>query len=363
MSGTLLDLLLAASVLAVAAGSLLARAALTAILGFLAYGLLLTLAWTRLAAPDVALTEAAIGSLTAILLLGAAARLRGPVPAVPMAAGPMHAGPMAAGPTTAGHMPAGHAAAGHAPAGPGIPAGMPPGAGEAARGPSVARRVAVAALCAAVSLALMAAILLLPVPAPGLAPQAAAGLPSLGLGNPVTAVLIGYRALDTLLEKMVLLLALVGVWSLAPDRCWGGVPGRPPAAPDETLALLGRVLPPLGILLGLHLVWVGADAPGGTFQGGAVLAAMGMLAVLSGQARLPATGTRRLRLWLAAGPVVFFAVGLAGYPLAGGFLAYPAPLAKPLILLIEFALTPSLALLLALLLAGPAGAPPAVRAP
>jgi hypothetical protein len=31
---------------------------------------------------------------------------------------------------------------------------------------------------------------------------------------------VGLRAMDTLLEKVVLLLALVGVWSLAPDRVW-----------------------------------------------------------------------------------------------------------------------------------------------
>ena len=44
---------------------------------FVVYGLLLSLAWVRLSAVDVALTEAAIGSgVTGMLLLGAAARLR-----------------------------------------------------------------------------------------------------------------------------------------------------------------------------------------------------------------------------------------------------------------------------------------------
>ena len=44
--------------------------------GGLAYGLLLALVWVRLDAVDVALTEAAIGGLSGILLVGAAARLR-----------------------------------------------------------------------------------------------------------------------------------------------------------------------------------------------------------------------------------------------------------------------------------------------
>ena len=46
-------------------------------MGFVAYGLLLRIAWVALSAIDVALTEAAIGGgLTGVLLIGAAARLR-----------------------------------------------------------------------------------------------------------------------------------------------------------------------------------------------------------------------------------------------------------------------------------------------
>lgn len=47
-----------------------------AILLFIAFGLLMAVAWARLAAPDVALAEAAIGAgLTGALLLAAYARL------------------------------------------------------------------------------------------------------------------------------------------------------------------------------------------------------------------------------------------------------------------------------------------------
>jgi hypothetical protein len=50
--------------------------------------------------------------------------------------------------------------------------------------------------------------------------------------------------------------------------------------------------------------------------------------------------------------VVFILIGLAGVGAAGAFLAYPEGYAKPWILVVEFALLPSLALTLALLLAG-----------
>ena len=72
-----LDLGLAAMVLAVAGWTIFARAAFAAIVGYVAYGLLVSIVWVRLFAPDVAMTEAAVGSgVTGILLISAAVRLR-----------------------------------------------------------------------------------------------------------------------------------------------------------------------------------------------------------------------------------------------------------------------------------------------
>jgi uncharacterized MnhB-related membrane protein len=74
----ILETALAGLVLGVAAWTILARNAFAASVGYVSYGLLLALVWVQLAAIDVALTEAAIGSgLTGLLLLIAAARLRG----------------------------------------------------------------------------------------------------------------------------------------------------------------------------------------------------------------------------------------------------------------------------------------------
>ncbi len=67
-----------AALAAVAAGwTIIARESFAAVVRFVTFGLLLTLAWVRLDAIDVAVTEGAIGSgLTGALLLGAALRLR-----------------------------------------------------------------------------------------------------------------------------------------------------------------------------------------------------------------------------------------------------------------------------------------------
>jgi multisubunit Na+/H+ antiporter MnhB subunit len=297
---------LAALVLAVAGWTTAARDSFAAAVGFVAFGLLLTLAWVRLAAPDVALTEAAIGSgVTGGLLIAACARLR---------------------------------------------------RAEASddEAPGVVMRLAAAAACILVSAGLGAIVLLLPEPAPTLAPLAVVHLALTGLENPVNAVLLAYRAIDTLLETVVLVLALVGVWSLAADRYWGGRPGpRQHQDPDGVLAFLARLLPPIGIIVGIHLFWVGAVAPGGEFQSATVLAPMWLLPMMAGLVDTPPIGRRWLRLVLIAGPAVFLAIGFSGFAIAGAFLAYPPSHAKLLIVMIEAPVTLSIAAALGLLVAGP----------
>jgi hypothetical protein len=56
---------------------------------------------------------------------------------------------------------------------------------------------------------------------------------------------------------------------------------------------------------------------------------------------------------------MFLAIGLAGFVLAGAFLAYPEAYAKPLIVVIEVAKILSVAVTLGLLVAGPPERSPA----
>ena len=179
-------------------------------------------------------------------------------------------------------------------------------------------------------------------------------MPATGVGNPITGVLLASRALDTLLEAIVLVIALLGVWSLAPDRFWGGRPGpRHRADPDGMLAYLARVLPPLGIVAGIYLFWAGADHPGGKFQAATILAAMWMLVQMAGLGDAPRIDHRGLRAGIVLGPLVFIAIGLLGLWTAGAFLGYPDGWAKPMIVVVEVALLPTLVLVLALLMNGP----------
>lgn len=73
----LFDLLLATALLWSGWRALAAPTLQRAVVLFIVFGLLMTLAWARLAAPDIALAEAAIGAgLTGALLLDALGALR-----------------------------------------------------------------------------------------------------------------------------------------------------------------------------------------------------------------------------------------------------------------------------------------------
>lgn len=299
----LFDIAVAALIPVIGAWVIFTRDVMTAVVAFIVYGLVLTLIWVRLSAIDVALTEAAVGGgLTGMLLLGAAARFR-------------------TSPSATASRPA---------------------------------VLGTAALCLLISAGLAWIVLDAPFTSSSLAPLAVEHLPQSGLGNAVAGVLFVYRALDTLLEKIVLLLALLGVWSVASDEAWlGGAGLRTSLQPDDTLELLAKCLPPIGLLFGIYMCWAGATQPGGAFQGGAVLAAMWLLLMIAGLRKTPAIHNPLLRLSLIAGPMLFLAIGLAGFVLADGFLVYPEQYAKALIVSIEIALTLSIAVTLGLLAAGP----------
>lgn len=306
----LFDAVLALVLLALGWRVVATRAPVPAAIAFIAYGLALALAWVRLAAVDVALTEAAVGGgITGLVLLRAAGKSRD-------TQGSPHA--------------------------------------QTSPGPGL--RVVAGCLAAAVALALAAIVLALPEPAPTLAPQVAERMPSTGLGNPVTGVLLVFRALDTLLETVVLLVGLLAVWALSRDPAWQEAPPALWAdAPHPAQDLLARLLAPVGVLVAIYMFWAGADVPGGAFQGGAVLAAMWLLAMTAGLARPPRAGARWLRWGLLAGPFGFLLVGISGWATAGVFLGYPAGWEKPVIVAVEVAITLSIGITLALMVLEPPG--------
>lgn len=206
--------------------------------------------------------------------------------------------------------------------------------------------IVLAGLAAATAAVLLAALPGLPWSAQGIGPMALALLPESGVSNPVTAVLLNFRAYDTLLELVVLLLALLGVRSLG-----SAPPLETGAAPVLLQALVAWLAPALVVVAGF-LLWIGAKAPGGAFQAGALLGAVAILLAQAAPDRLPSAGARPLDLAAVLGPAVFLAVAAASAAAGQTVLQYPPGWAPALILLIEAAATLSIAAVLFVLFLG-----------
>jgi multisubunit Na+/H+ antiporter MnhB subunit len=261
---------------------------------FIAFGLVLALVWARLAAPDLAIAEAAIGAgLSGALLLAA---LRDEASGT---------------------------------------SGETDGEAGSAITPWVnVADWAVGLLCLGLALVVAWAFTasLAEADPERLAGQVSGRLSETGVSNPVTAVLLNFRAYDTLLELAVFLAALLGILALGPERA-----GYAPAGP--VLAGLVRWLVPVLILTAGYLLWVGAHAPGGAFQAGAVLAAAGVIMRLAGDRTGGLLRGASLSVLSVAGVAVFLAVGLALLVAGRPFLGFPPAWAGVLILLIEAAAT------------------------
>jgi multisubunit Na+/H+ antiporter MnhB subunit len=311
----LLDILLVISLLSLAWATLTTRDSRRSVILFIAFGLVLTLAWARLLAPDVALAEAAIGAgLSGALLL--AAVVHRPRRTLLFKT---------------------------------LDKEKRNNLTLADLKSSAAIRWTITLLCIALASLLSWALLkaLSSETSDTLAQSVSANLANSGVSNPVTAVLLNFRAYDTLLELAVLLTAVLGIFALSEERT-----GYLPAGPVFN-GLVSWLVPGL-ILMAAYLLWVGAHAPGGAFQAGAILAAAGVILRLAGKRDigLPLGSTLYLNIILLIGVGLFLLVGLSMLVLGRPFLDYPPAMAGTLILLIETAAMISIATTLILAFLG-----------
>ena len=174
-----------------------------------------------------------------------------------------------------------------------------------------------------------------------LSEQVISQLPVSGVSNPVTAVLLNFRAYDTLLELAVVLTAVLTVLTLNEKRA-----GYKVSSP--LLQGMTRWLVPLLVVTSGYLLWVGAHAPGGAFQAGAMLAAAMILLQLAYPPRRQEFNNYLLKILLVIGIFTFVLVGLWMMSLNDDFLAFTPVWAGILILIIETAATASIATALTL---------------
>jgi multisubunit Na+/H+ antiporter MnhB subunit len=301
----LIDLLLGLILVGLAAWVVLGRHLFRSIVFFVAFGLAMALVWARLGAVDLALADAAIGAgLTGALMLAAFRRMVELDSAQAVTTGSAH--------------------------------------------------TVLAVLIAVLASGMVATIGLTAMTmeqAPGAAGLAVfEALPATGLGNPITGVLLAWRGFDTLVEMVVLLTAFLGARVVARED-WS--PRSTVAGFDlPLLRTLVALIVPLASLIALHLLWIGSDQPGGAFQAGSVLAAAGVLLLLTAQLLPAPASTVWLRLALVLGVA---GIGiLVLLPMARG-LPPMGWLGRGSLLFAELLMMVSIACTLSLLFAGSPG--------
>lgn len=307
----LFDVLLCAGLLWLGWSAVATRRLFPSVILFMVFGLLMAVAWARLDAPDLALAEAAIsaGVMGALMLNACQAALTDP-------------------------------AEGAGPSGDEAP-------------PPVPRWLAALA-CIALGTGLAGAMAWL---ATGetVAPAAVReAVDAHLLDNPVTVVLLDFRGYDTLLEMAVLLTAFLGARTLVEQQDLPRLHPATDSAPPMVDPLISMATPVL-LATALFLFWTGSDSPGGAFQAGALLGALGVMYRLTGRLAPLDSTPGPLRAALALGLGVFSVFATLGLAWAGAPLVYPERAGYGLVLVIEFSLMVSIATTLLLLFSATPG--------
>jgi multisubunit Na+/H+ antiporter MnhB subunit len=296
--GLIFDLVIGLSLIGVAWRIVRAREHFQSIVLFITFGMLLSLAWTRLKSPDIAIAEAAVGAgLAGVLLMDALGAFSSSQDR------PTH-------------------------------------------GKSFALLIPFAVLAGLMAFAIM----FIPDEFQGLGPLVRKSMPDTHLEYPVTAVLLDFRGYDTWLELGVLLVAVLGVLCV---RNASTIKGSILPAPAEPVGRwIIKLLLPLMVLIGGYLLWLGAFAPGGAFQAGVVLASAGVMLWQAGHPSAALLPRLCWKIILSSGFVFFLILALSSMFFNDQFMSHPE--AKIWILGLEYAATLSIALcLISLVLASP----------
>lgn len=293
----LIDILLAILVIYLALQSLLAPRLSQSVFLFFAFGLALALAWVRLGAVDVAITEAAIASgFLGVLFLDA---LRD----------------------------------------------FSPRSSEEQKNISTVQnfrsrnyvksfilpRLALVLGLGLFLLIALEAIWKIP-EGGGLTAVAESMLPESGVEHPVTAVLLNFRAYDTWLEIGVILLGLLAVFAVGGIKIY-----RKPAAAIDDLLLRQVILffTPILFLFGAFLLYFGKSGPGGAFQAAVLWGSIGILLHLGGRPVFSWIPRWLGQVLLTIGLIFFLVLGFLFIADGATLFEYPPAYAGVLILIVE----------------------------
>ncbi|MGB3222565.1 MAG: hydrogenase subunit MbhD domain-containing protein [Desulforhopalus sp.] len=290
--GILFDLALNISLIVLAWRILYSSDHFQAVVLFIIFGLILSLAWLRLLAPDIAIAEAAVGAGIAGVMLLDSLRIN---------------------PTRKQHEESWQ---------------------EISRPPLFHKSISFIVILF-LTILLILTVTELPRTGEGLTGMVNSRLEASGTEHPVTAVLLNFRGYDTWLELGILMLAVIGV--LCIRNCSGLRAIAPPPRSNPVLGNLAMLLTPLILLVSGYLLWRGGFAPGGAFQAGVVLAAGCIFLWVAGYPSLTILPDRVWRILITLGFLSFLVIGTYSLSGTGIFLAYDPQYGAMQIFLLETA--------------------------
>ncbi|MCA9400573.1 MAG: DUF4040 domain-containing protein [Candidatus Omnitrophica bacterium] len=308
MTAGVYDYLLAGLLICLGVLILKAKDLLVSIILFIIFGMFVALAWVQLNAPDIALVEVVVGSaLTGALFLGSLAQMESTSPQKPFQE----------------------------------------------RLVGYAYKIPFVLLAVVVGSFFLTVMLPITNDSNGLRDLVDAVLGQSGVKNSVTAVVLNIRGYDTLLEIGVLLITVIAIFALNSVQPMKNVLDHQKTS--RVLIIFVDLLAPIMVLVGAYLLWIGAYAPGGAFQAGAMLAGVGILMLIRPVSLTLTQKSRRLRFSYILGLLTFILIGFLGMVQSRNFLAMSYEQAKLLIFVIEITTTVSIGMILMTLFAGCTG--------
>lgn len=161
-----------------------------------------------------------------------------------------------------------------------------------------------------------------------------------GVSHEVTAVLLNFRSLDTMLEVAVIVLSLVAISTLNPL-----FRHNPPVFSSKVIHTFTALIFPIIAISAIYILYSGAFQSGGAFQAAALLGGGFIIISLNNHRSLANIDHMYLRVFYTLGLFIFIVVASLSL-FWGRFLEYPPVYAYYFILFIEAALTLSLSTIL-----------------
>ncbi|MCL2699411.1 MAG: hypothetical protein FWE68_03780 [Defluviitaleaceae bacterium] len=156
------------------------------------------------------------------------------------------------------------------------------------------------------------------------------GIQDVGIPNIVAAIILDYRAFDTLGEAFVLYTALIAIIMLVRTSC-GSKFILTEAEQPLMLRFMVMLICPFILVYGIYILFNGHLTPGGGFSGGAILgSALSLYAIAFGAEKVRKIFSFNTMLIAVGGALLFYSIG-KGYSFIMGAsgLAVGIPLGTP----------------------------------